>query len=259
MSDGNWAVAHAEGGQVPLYRTLLERSEGVLLDWDGCVAIDNKPLPGAVAFMKAYRGPVAILSNNSTNLAGDIAAILAASGVIVDPARIVLAGEEALRRARETAGGVLVLGDARMRAHARRCGMRLVTRRAETVVLLRDTGFSYRRLEQAVDVLQRGGRLIVSNPDATHPGPGGRVVPETGALLAALQACIDLGSVQTEIVGKPAPHLFHAACRTIGLPPEKVVMIGDNPATDIAGARRVGMRAVLVGRSAGCSLGDLAE
>jgi 4-nitrophenyl phosphatase len=48
-----------------------------------------------------------------------------------------------------------------------------------------------------------------------------------------------------DIVGKPSPHLFQLGCKALGMAPEEVVMLGDNPMTDIAGAQALGMQAIL--------------
>jgi 4-nitrophenyl phosphatase len=125
------------------------------------------------------------------------------------------------------------------------------------MVLLRDTRFSYARLLLGVNALLDGGRLIVSNPDVTHPGVAGRVVPETGALLAAIQACIPVGALHMEVIGKPNAHLFQTACAALSIVPSQAIMIGDNPATDIIGAQQFNMAAVLVSPGSKMSLADL--
>jgi HAD superfamily hydrolase (TIGR01549 family) len=47
---------------------------------------------------------------------------------------------------------------------------------------------------------------------------------------------------------KPSPLIFSAALELVGCPAECAVMVGDSPEDDVAGARAVGMRAVLVDR-----------
>jgi putative hydrolase of the HAD superfamily len=47
---------------------------------------------------------------------------------------------------------------------------------------------------------------------------------------------------------KPHPSIFQAALQLLGVEPADTVMVGDSVGQDIAGARRVGMRAVLVRR-----------
>ena len=48
---------------------------------------------------------------------------------------------------------------------------------------------------------------------------------------------------------KPHPSIFEAALKLVGVSAEESVMVGDSLTHDIEGARRVGMRGVLVQRS----------
>jgi 4-nitrophenyl phosphatase len=236
----------------------LAEASAVLLDWDGCVAIGGKPDPSALRLIAERCERIAIVSNNSANLPGDFCQILARSGVVLRPERIVLAGVEALDRARESdARRVMVIGHNRLKAYGRNNGLNIVQDEADLVVLLRDPRFSYARLERAANCLKAGAKLIVANPDLSHPGPNGRIVPETGALLAALTACAGKGTFEFEIVGKPGPRLFDRACRALGAEPESAVMVGDNPATDAVGAEAFGLASILIGAKYGLSFEDL--
>lgn len=49
-------------------------------------------------------------------------------------------------------------------------------------------------------------------------------------------------------VAKPAADIFHAACRTLGLPAQAIAHIGDDPVMDVLGAKRAGMFAVWLNR-----------
>lgn len=49
---------------------------------------------------------------------------------------------------------------------------------------------------------------------------------------------------------KPDPAIFHAACDALGVAPAEAVYVGDDPALDVAGAQRAGLRAVWMNRSA---------
>jgi 4-nitrophenyl phosphatase len=219
---------------------------GYLIDWDGCCAIDNQLTESAAAFLRVHQERAAIVSNNSSNTVEDFLEILSRAGISISREQIVLAGVEAIdRAAMDGRADVMVLADPRMRAFARNMGIRLNRDEADIVVLLRDTRFSYSRLERAANALRKGARLIVANPDLTHPSAEGRIKPETGALLAALGSCVNLDAVEMEIVGKPKPDLYLRACQALGLEPESVVMLGDNPATDLAGAEALGMQALL--------------
>jgi HAD superfamily hydrolase (TIGR01549 family) len=63
---------------------------------------------------------------------------------------------------------------------------------------------------------------------------------------------------------KPDPRIFDLACTALETTPQQTVMVGDDPDSDIAGARAVGMDAYLVrGRKSGhdetATVADLAE
>ena len=49
-------------------------------------------------------------------------------------------------------------------------------------------------------------------------------------------------------MAKPAPQIFHAACARLGLPPETVLHVGDDPELDVAGARAAGLRSAWINR-----------
>jgi 4-nitrophenyl phosphatase len=197
---------------------VVARAQGILLDWDGCLAFNDRPLPAALRFLHEHWSHVAIVSNNSTRLPQDFAEILARYGVKMPPRHIILAGAEAVLRAKELqASRVMVIGDNRMKAYARSQGLNLVREDADLVVLMRDPRFTYSKLERAVHCLRAGARLIVSNPDLTHPGQKGRVVPETGALLGAVTACLGAAPEDMEVIGKPSPRLFIKALRALGI------------------------------------------
>lgn len=49
-------------------------------------------------------------------------------------------------------------------------------------------------------------------------------------------------------IGKPDPRIFLHVLRALGFGPEDAVMVGDNPSSDIAGARAAGLRSVHIDR-----------
>jgi putative hydrolase of the HAD superfamily len=62
----------------------------------------------------------------------------------------------------------------------------------------------------------------------------------------------------SDVVGirKPDPQIFHLTLEQLRVPPHRALHIGDDPRTDVAGARRAGMWAVLLGSPEGSSLQD---
>jgi 2-haloalkanoic acid dehalogenase type II len=50
-------------------------------------------------------------------------------------------------------------------------------------------------------------------------------------------------------VAKPAAGIFHAACERLGLPPQDVLHVGDDPELDVGGARAAGMPSAWINRN----------
>lgn len=50
-------------------------------------------------------------------------------------------------------------------------------------------------------------------------------------------------------LAKPAPQIFHEACRRLGLAPEHVLHVGDDPLLDVHGARAAGLPCAWVNRT----------
>lgn len=229
-------------------RERIAGARAVLCDLDGCLAESNIALPGAAAFARSLGERLYIVSNNSTHDPLGLSQELALHGLDVPPHRIVLAGLLAVETiARRRPGArILIAGSAVLRARARMLGLTLAARDVDLVLLARDTGFDYARLETIVRELSGGAELFASNSDVSHPGRNGRLIPETGCLLAAVRAC--LPETPCTVIGKPKPALYEEALRRAGCSPSEAIMVGDNPATDISGALLMGMDALLVGR-----------
>lgn len=213
-----------------------------IIDLDGTLSVGDGLTLGAARLVAATGGAYVVVSNNSSHDPEGLAAELAQRGLSLAPERIVLAGKVAveLLASERPNARVMLLGSPAIARLAEQAGLRLTDDEPQLVLLARDEAFSYARLERAANAVLRGAELVVANTDATHPGTGGSVVPETGALLAALRACC--GPVPFRSIGKPGPMLFEAALRILGTAPAKTVVIGDNPETDGAGAARLGMR-----------------
>lgn len=108
---------------------------------------------------------------------------------------------------------------------------------------------------------------VVSNSDGTI----GARLAEMGILQigdgdgVGVQCLVDSGAVGVE---KPDPRIFDYALDTLGLDPETVWYVGDTPAFDLVGARRAGLRPILMdpfgvngdfGVTCVRSLGEVAE
>jgi len=225
--------------------------KAVLCDLDGCLIAGGRALPGAATFVRALADRLWIVSNNSSDTARTLAARLVPLGIDIAEARVLLAGEQAVEHLARTSPdtGLRCLTDAPVRARAEASGFDLAPVRADHVLLGRMAAFNLACLERVVADLTEGARLLVANADRIHPDPAGNPIPETGAWLAAIKAC--LPDVAYECFGKPSTHLPAEALRRSGAMAEDAVFIGDNPETDGLAADRLGMDFIEIKRFPG--------
>ena len=237
---------------------MIDGFKSILVDVDGCFLNGDSPTPGAYDLASLAGDRLILVSNNSTDTPTTMAARLRAFGLDFTEQRIVLAGAAmvdvvatAVPRAR-----VLILGNAEICGYAAAAGLSPVDRDPDAVMLCRDLTLTYPRLQAAIHAVAGGVPLYVANPDASHPGADGKPVPETGVLLAAIQAAVP--TVEPIIVGKPELTLFEIALGRFGVAASDAVMIGDNPDTDGRGAARMGMAALMIGDKPDSCAEDLA-
>lgn len=118
-------------------------------------------------------------------------------------------------------------------------------------VVIGDGGddLSYRNLDVAFRAIRRGAEFVAMHRNPWWMTPKGETL-DAGAFVAGLEMATGQAPV---VCGKPSSVVFEQAIAGIAsdlgdgrLRAADVAMVGDDPTADIAGARRVGMRGVLV-------------
>jgi NagD protein len=103
------------------------------------------------------------------------------------------------------------------------------------------------RLTKAHECIEKGARLLATNPDNWCPVSSDKTRPGAGATAAFLEAS---SGRRAYYLGKPNGYMFHRARRKLAelalQEPEQVVMIGDTMETDIRGAVEAGLQSFLV-------------
>jgi HAD superfamily hydrolase (TIGR01450 family) len=244
---------------------LLDRYDGVLLDAFGVLLDGRGVLPGASELLGELvrRGkPYAIVSNDASRSRTTFAARFAASGLAVPPDRIVssgtlLPGYFANHRGARTC----VLGTDDSAAFVEEGGGIVVDLREgmeiDAVAICDDGGTPFLDgMELALSAIVRAVRdgrrpiLVCPNPDLVYPKAAGELGITAGAMAALLELSLDRvlpgSQLRFDHLGKPLPLLMRAAAEHIGVARERVVMIGDQLETDVAGAVAAGIDVALL-------------
>ena len=224
---------------------------GFVFDLDGCVWTGDVLVPGAddvLASLREQGRGVAFLTNNSRARAATMQAKLNRLGVAAALSEV-LTPLEILGEVIATRWGpspVLAIGGEELEAALVDAGHRLVpvdrAREAAVVVVGNDFAFSYERLTAAARAIAAGAQFLTPNLDPRLPVEDGEFLPGCGAIVESVAAA---AGVRPIVVGKPEPPLFELALARMGLTAEDAGMVGDSVDSDIRGARRVGMTAIL--------------
>lgn len=228
---------------------LADRYRAVLLDLDGVLYRGDRPVPGAadvVAELRRTGTRVVFLTNNSARTAEQVAAKLRGHGIEAAAVEVVTSARPAARLVAGDGASptAYVIGREGVRAALVEAGVEVLDgapERADAVVIGWDGDVGYDQLRVASVLVRRGARLVATNDDASYPAPGGELWPGAGAILAAVETA---SGASATVVGKPHRPLFDEALDLAGT--REAVMVGDRLETDVVGATRVGIDAVLV-------------
>ena len=230
---------------------------GVLIDLDGTLIRDGRPIPGATEFVARHQSNLAIVSNNSSDTPRTLAAHLKEMGFPIMAEQIFLAGAVAVEQIATLHPGVAIqlLGSEALKGFARANGLAVDQPAVTAVLVARDEDFTYAKLAKAANAIRRGAKFYVTNFDLSHPGADDWLTPETGALMLSIAGVV--GRSPDIVFGKPHGLLLSRAMAYLGLRPHEAVMIGDNPATDGLGASEAGIGFIEVGDKAGRTINEI--
>ena len=102
--------------------------------------------------------------------------------------------------------------------------------------------YNFEKIEKAIELVNKGAKLIGTNPDITGPTEKG-IMPATGSLIAPIE--IATGK-RAYFVGKPNPLMLRHGLKKIDCHSEEIAFIGDRMDTDIIAGIESNVDTVLV-------------
>ena len=102
--------------------------------------------------------------------------------------------------------------------------------------------YSFEKIEKAIELVNKGAKLIGTNPDITGPTERG-IMPATGSLIAPIEIATNK---KAYFVGKPNPLMLRHGLRLLGCHSEEIAFIGDRMDTDIIAGIESNVDTVLV-------------
>lgn len=214
---------------------------------DGVIYRGSTLIPGASDFITRLRKhgiPFRFLTNNSQRARRDVALKLRRLGIEAHEGEVFTCAMATARflASQKPGGTAYVIGEHGLAAALHRNGYTVVDDDADFVVVGEGRTLTFEMIERGVRLVEKGARLIATNPDPNCPTDQG-IRPGCGAIVAMIERAT---GVQAFSVGKPSPIMMRAARKEMGLRTDDVIMVGDTMETDILGAVQMGYRSVLV-------------
>lgn len=229
----------------------LEGVDGIVCDLDGVLYRGSQPIPGAAGTIDRLRDHgirIVFVTNNATATIDERLTRMQALGVRATRDELITSAvvtAEHLVAEGWKGSTAFVIGKDGVRRALEEAGINLVTGadgvRPDLVVVSGDDAFTYGAMRTAARAVRAGAYFVATNDDATFPAPDG-LWPGAGAIIAG----IVVASGRTPVViGKPHRPMMEVAARRLG-GCKRIAVVGDQPATDLAGARAMGWATVLV-------------
>ena len=226
---------------------LLRDKKGFICDMDGVIYHGNRLLPGVTEFvdwLQRENKSFLFLTNSSERSPLELQQKLARMGLEI--------GEEhfytsALATAKFIASqkphaSAYVIGAPGLVGALYEAGIVMNDVDPDYVIAGETNTYNYQTILKAVDLINKGARLIATNSDLTGPSEQG-IIPACRALVSA----IELATGKTAYyVGKPNPLMMRTGLKRLGCHSAEAVMVGDRMDTDVISGMECGMSTVLV-------------
>lgn len=220
--------------------------KGFLIDMDGVIYSGDTMIEGADKFISSLQKqkiPFLFMTNNSQRTALDTVNKVAKMGINIKE-------ENVYTSAMATAwflsfmhpkGTAYVLGEGGLITSLHQQGYTLVNQNPDFVVVGEGRNFTLEMVNNAVDMILSGAKLIATNLD---PSPKKKGWSNLGikAIVAMLEEATGKKAFS---VGKPSPVMMRAARKTLGLEASETIVIGDTMDTDILGGVQLGYTTIL--------------
>jgi HAD superfamily hydrolase (TIGR01458 family) len=223
----------------------MEEIKGLLIDLDGVIYNDSDLIEGArdsIQWLRDNNIPFRFITNTTMKSRTSLQQKLVSFDIEVQEEEIfttVYAAVLYIRKSGKNKCHLLLMDDAKKEFDE----FNLDSANPDFVVV-GDLGddLSFENANIAFQKLLSGAELLALQKNRYWLSDKGYTL-DAGAWVAMLEFA---ANKKGQIIGKPSPHFFALALNDLDLPPENVIMIGDDIESDIGGAHRMGINGVLV-------------
>lgn len=226
----------------------LRAKRGFICDMDGVIYHGNQLLPGVKEFVDwLYREnkEFLFLTNASSRSPKELQKKLSRLGLEVGEEHFYTSALATAKFLQSQAPGcsAYVIGDHGLFNALYDVGITINDVDPDYVVVSETTDYSYSHIVTAMNLVNKGARLIATNTDITGNVDGGGIAPACRAFVAPIEATT---GKKAYYVGKPNPLMMRTGLSILGVHSSDAVMVGDRMDTDVIAGIETGLDTVLV-------------
>lgn len=217
--------------------------QAILFDLDGVLYVGDRTIGGAaetVQLLGSFGHRIAGVTNTTTQSRRQIAEKLAGMGIAIPEAAIYTPAALACRAiANKTAA--LYIRDA-LAEDFRQVD---IDKAHPDFIVMGDIGgegYPPELLKEIFGKVMAGAEVLALHKNRFWQKPDGLHL-DLGVFVAAIEYAT---GCEATVLGKPSQAFFHGICQELAILPENTLMIGDDIESDIGGAKRAGLKTVLV-------------
>ena len=234
-------------------KKILEKYKGFIIDLDGVVYLDKKPLPYSKRFISKLlklNKDYVFLTNDSSLSPDEYSRLLSSENIkckkdqVINPINNFI---NLIKIGKIENKNIMVFSSTKLKNYLIKSNINIIEKyedykKAESIIVSGNINFSYKDLMYASLCVQNGAKLFATSTDNSYPTKMGNV-PATGSIIAAI-----LKTYNTKVInlGKPSKSIFSLALKKLGTNKSETITLGDNLVTDIQGAKRNGLDSALI-------------
>ena len=226
---------------------IIRNKKGFICDMDGVIYHGNKILDGVADFvnwMIDNDKKFVFLTNSPERTPHELSMKLERMGLKVSADHFYTSAmaTAAFLKSQASDCTAYVIGEAALTKALYDQGIYMNDINPDYVVVGETRSYNFEKIEKAIELVNKGAKLIGANPDITGPTEKG-VMPATGSLIAPIE--IATGK-RAYFVGKPNPLMLRHGLKKIGCHSEEIAFIGDRMDTDLIAGIESNIDTVLV-------------
>jgi HAD superfamily hydrolase (TIGR01450 family) len=229
---------------------MIKKYDGFIFDLDGTIYLGNKLIPNAekvIDTIKKENKKVVFITNKTTGSVKEYCDFLKSNGLNVNKKEIINSTLITKQYLKEKHNGekFFAIGEQIFIDEIESVGLTYSRnpKEIDIVLITLDRTLNYKKLEIAAKALDNGARFYAANIDDTCPVEGGEIL-DAGSTISALEKRTRMKLEKH--FGKPSKYMMNEILKTLDVPPEKCLLIGDRIETDIVMGNTFGIDTALV-------------